>query len=412
MNWESVGILDKQLAKNTFSLYAIFAGNALLPFVMLPYLSRVLGVHGLGTLLVIQSIVSVVAIVIDYGFTISGTRDVSIHRGDGKRLNRIVSGIIGAKLVLVGISIVCLLILVMTPLKRYVIDYGFAMAGACVGVGFNFFWYFLGIEKIAVLAGFDFLSKVLYAGAVFALVQHSGQVESVLFLQAGGFYLVVIFSFVVMKKHGIQVAINVQDTVRALQSGWSGFVFRGLSALHANAAFFFLGSLYQPAIVGYYAGAYKLSKQLVLFLTGPLWQALYPRLALRSSGGGFNSRKVALLITAMALVGTAMLILYQVFGETTALLILGNGFEPSVPMLLGLSLLVPLVFVNVALINLILAGKQETTLNVATISNIVILGVLLSLTDSAMGAVQATVIAELVFFFTLYYVYRRFLERK
>jgi len=100
------------LLKNTVMLYILQFSTYLLALLVAPYETRVLGaeVYG-GFLEASASIVIYFQLVIDFGFLLSATEDVSRHREDKQKLSEILSSVTGAKLLLSLVSFGMLMLL-------------------------------------------------------------------------------------------------------------------------------------------------------------------------------------------------------------------------------------------------------------------------------------------------------------
>ena len=92
------------LVKNFLALSTLQVINLILPFITLPYLSRVLGVSNYGVVVMVYSIMQLLFVLCDYGFNLSATKEISTHRNDIQRVNIIFSSIMSIKVVLLGLS--------------------------------------------------------------------------------------------------------------------------------------------------------------------------------------------------------------------------------------------------------------------------------------------------------------------
>ena len=63
------------MARDAAVLYVAHALALLVPLATIPYLARVLGPHAWGLVVFSQSLGAWLALVIEYGFDLSGTRD-------------------------------------------------------------------------------------------------------------------------------------------------------------------------------------------------------------------------------------------------------------------------------------------------------------------------------------------------
>src|SRR5271156_4405241 len=90
---------------NVIALYGVQACTYALPLLTFPYLARVLGPSGWGVVVFAQAIGMVIASVVEYGFDISASRETSRQRDEPQRLSALISGVLGAKVLLAMVCI-------------------------------------------------------------------------------------------------------------------------------------------------------------------------------------------------------------------------------------------------------------------------------------------------------------------
>lgn len=90
----------RTVANNVFMLYIMNITQLVLPLITLPYLTRILSVDGYGVVNYVKSITAYITLVIEFGFLLSGTREVVKVKNDREKLNKVVSRVIQGKLLL------------------------------------------------------------------------------------------------------------------------------------------------------------------------------------------------------------------------------------------------------------------------------------------------------------------------
>lgn len=99
------------LLKNTIMLYIMQFSTYLLSFIVVPYETRVLGETYYGKLGVATAIMVYFQLVIDFGFILSATEEVSRHRENKTRISEILTSVTISKLFLTAGSVVVLAVL-------------------------------------------------------------------------------------------------------------------------------------------------------------------------------------------------------------------------------------------------------------------------------------------------------------
>lgn len=121
-----LSLSDKKgvLLKNTVMLYILQFSNYFLSLIVVPYETRVLSPANYGKLGVAAAIMVYFQLVIDFGFLLSATEEVSRRRNDRTTVSQILSAVTINKLFLAAASGVVLLILCRT-ISAWTPDTGF-----------------------------------------------------------------------------------------------------------------------------------------------------------------------------------------------------------------------------------------------------------------------------------------------
>ncbi len=102
----------KALVNNFLSLSVLQVANYLLPLITFPYLVRVIGVEYFGLLSFANATIAYFNMITDYGFVLTATREIAVHRDDRNKVIEIFSSVMIIKFILMCICFVLLCILV------------------------------------------------------------------------------------------------------------------------------------------------------------------------------------------------------------------------------------------------------------------------------------------------------------
>lgn len=389
------------LAGNAAVLYGAHLVGLLVPLVTIPYLARVLRPEGWGLVVFAQSFAAWTALVVEYGFDLSGTREVARAREGDRRMADVVAGVQGAKVVttLVAGSLALGAFLLVPFFRDHPLLFACAATFAVLK-GFSPFWYFQGLERMKGATLLDAGTRAMAALGVFVVVTRPGHDWRVLALQAGGAGI----SLVVMSAwmyHDVALRMpSPTEAWRTLKRAAGVFVFRSSSGLYMQANAFILGLLSTARVVGFFGGAEKIVRAAVNLLN-PLTQALYPRLSHLVVADPPRARRLfRICVFVMLGLGSAMGVVAFAGAPLLVGLLLGPGYEEAVPVLRILALLPPIIAVG-GVLGLYWAlpfGLEKPFYRLVLLAGLVNVGLALLLVTrfGAVGMAVSVVVAELL----------------
>jgi PST family polysaccharide transporter len=328
------------LFTNVLALSAIQVCRKTLPVLTLPYLTRVLGSGNWGLHPFFQSFSACAIVIIEFGFGLSASRDVSRHRDDARQLSGIVGGVLSGQFVLAALVAVATVFAAgYLPWLRAHPWFTIAALLWAIAEGCSPFWYFLGAESMVTIAILEISTKTLATAGVFLLVHTPQDGDRVLLLQAAASGLSLAAGLAMIARRHPIGPLNPRLAWRSLRAGWPLFVMRSADSLHTAGNGFLLGSVVGPTVVGYFAGPEKISRSL-FGLFNPLRDALYPRLTSLTDRAPDRAVRLARAGTAVTVAGGALLgAAMFVFAPWLIRIVMGPGFEPAIPLLRILTLL-------------------------------------------------------------------------
>ncbi len=359
MVWNPRKLLRQGLVQNIFALYGVQICTYALPLITFPYLARVLGPAGWGSVVFAQAIGVVIAVFVEYGFDISASRDTSRHRGEPRHLSELISGVLGAKVILAAL---CVCGAIFTRRFTHHVAPSLALFwsstlwGVCQGI--NMLWYFQGLERMRLASALEIGGKLVATLSIFLLVHHPDDGWKVMAAQCVGCIVA----------HGVTIVLAYREVgflwptfssvQRALRLGWSMFLFRAAQGLTGSLNGLVLGWVAPLAALGQYAGAERISR---VFQQGlwPVNQALYPKLAKQMLDNRHDAMKMVRL-SLFFLGGLGLLFGLILFFSAPLLvhIVLGDAFRGSVTPLRVFSLWIPLVALSTVLTFQLLLPNQ------------------------------------------------------
>jgi len=251
----------KRLMSNFFSLAVLQGANYILPLITLPYLVRVLGVEYFGLLAFATAVVAYLGIITDYGFNVTATRSVSIHRDNIQKVSEIFSSVMQIKFILMLLSFLILIGLIVS-FERFAKDWEIYILtfGTLVGQFLFPTWFFQGMERMKYITYLNILSKSIFTVAIFVVIQEKDDFYLVPVLTSLGFLVAGFWSLMIIKKEfSVSFQLQTLDIVKHhFREGWHIFIATLSGNLYGQGNIIILGLFTTPAIVGYYSLAQKL----------------------------------------------------------------------------------------------------------------------------------------------------------
>lgn len=175
---------------NASQLYLNKVLNSIIPFFLIPYYNKVFGVEQYGELIFIQAIISLLIYVTDYGFIVTGTREVSIHAQNKNHLSSLVSSVLILKLILTSIVFFVLVfsIWVRSLPPQVMLLYTVSFMALTLQ---NFMpsWFFQGMKKNSIITLSNLASKIILISLVVIFVNEGSPLWIVPLIDALAYFL-------------------------------------------------------------------------------------------------------------------------------------------------------------------------------------------------------------------------------
>ena len=269
---------SKKISANFMYLSILQGMNLLLPLITFPYLVRVLGIEKFGLIMFAQAFIVYFSMLADYGFNLSGIREVSSNRNNKNKLIKIFSSIMIARFVLVLIGLIFLTIVVFSFEKfsqnweLYYLTFGIVIGTALFPT-----WFFQGMEKMKYITVLTVIAKLIFTLSIFIFVTDKNDYIYVPLINSLGFIFVGLISlYIIFKDFNMKFEFQKFKRIK-LQfiKGWHVFISKISINLYGATNTFILGIFTTDAIVGYYAIAEKVVR-IICSIFAPFYQAIYP----------------------------------------------------------------------------------------------------------------------------------------
>lgn len=345
--------MDKNIKKETVYLYIVLFANFLLPLVTIPYLTRVLGLSGFGLVGYCQTIFLLFNFIIEFGFTLTGARSISININIKDETNKIYTNIQIVRfliyLLIFITTIFSLLLFNINSLEREIIFLSLVCSFSTLLIPS---FLFNGLSKNSIMAFVTVILKVIFIFPIFFLIKNNEDILLACFLQLFPSLLIgLIIQYIIWKKDFAKFNIKLFDynickseTKRAFNS----FI----------ASFFTLTFTYfTPLLVKYMLGNSALGLYIIIDklinvlrqLYNPLVQAFFSKISILYTEKNrilyINLLKKVSLI--FMLIGLSFFIGNLLLGDMILPLLLGKDY--NLTYLLSIAIFTQII-ISVALI--------------------------------------------------------------
>ncbi|MCE5344878.1 MAG: oligosaccharide flippase family protein [Bacteroidales bacterium] len=361
-------ILQYRLLLENFSFLSVLqVSNLLIFLVITPYLFRVLGKENYGLVVFGQTIATYFSILVNFGFTVTATRDISLNRDNKEQTSKIISTVLTLKglFFLLSLTILSALIWLIPLLSQHPRVFFFSMF-FCLSETLFPIWYFQGIEKMKYIAIINIVTRVLSSSLILIFVLKSADYYKVpVVLGAGTVLGSVIGLFVVFRRHHHRFELqSKKHLLSTLKDNVPLFISNVSTQIYVNANKLIVGSFLGMQDVAIYDIADKIVN-LFKVPVALIGQTLFPRIS-RDKDVSFVKKSMLFVFVFFSVVYTGV----YLFANQLIFLFSGsvNPEAAKLLRLLALSLLPICLSLFFAELLLIPFGKLREYARMRTIS--------------------------------------------
>jgi PST family polysaccharide transporter len=337
---------SKQLVKNIASLGIVQIVNYIFPLLTIPYVSRILGPSGLGSINYITAFVAYFTLVVGYGFDLTATRKIAANSESKKNRSLVFSQVMNARFTLFGISTLIFIICIISVnnFKSHLV--------LCLIIYINTISVFLspqylfqGLQQLSLYSFVNLVRGVISTILIFLLIKNPE--DYIIYAGIGvllNFICTLYFLIYAVLKFQLKFYfINIRSSIRLLIKERFIFFSSVVFSLYTSTNILILGFYETPEKVGYYTVALSLIGIIQSVINIPLSTSLYPFVGSTFSKsidlGVEQLRKILPIIFYITFCGAVVLF---IAAPLVIKIIYGNKFINSIPCIMILSIL-PLI---------------------------------------------------------------------
>jgi len=398
----------KLLIENIVSLSLLQWVNYIVPLILIPFLVRSLGIELFGLVMFAQSVSTIFIIFSDLGFSITGTRKISILAADKKQISETFWNITIIKVATLILLFGALLVLIAFVPKftkeplLFIFSFG-------VTIGSTVFpsWFFQGIQKMKTITVVNLTAKLIFALLVVIYVTSPEDYLLVPLFNSLGFIIAGFSGFIYATRHVIffrpkikNIKAQIKETAPVLLSSIA-------TTFYTSSNVIILGFLTNNTITGVYSSFEKVILALK-GVYGPIYQALFPWLSTKKDINKFV-RKTATYVFIIGLAGSIFFIVYskqilEIVFNNELITSYNKGFQliSTVLFLAGINMLYNFLF---------LSAKKEYFLRMKILGTTSLIGfslsIILTISFGIYGTIISVVFTETILLIWGYLTYKK-----
>lgn len=251
----------KELKHNTIALIIIQVLNYALPFITLPYVSRIFRVEDFGIIFFAQVFMEYFLRLIMFGFDFSAVRQISICSNNKKAINHIFNSVLSIQLIFLILGFVFLSIIVFAIPKftQHWLIYYFSYLNL-VGSVITFNWFYQGIAKMKFITILNIIARTISLILIFAIIKKANDYLLYPLINSSATIIAGIISIIFVKKY-----FNIKFYIPKIKTIWKTikyssqfFLTKIAIGLYRGTNTFVLGLGATSIAVAYYVAADKI----------------------------------------------------------------------------------------------------------------------------------------------------------
>jgi len=358
--------LKSNLAKNIVTMYSVQVIRLFLPLLMLPLLSSRLSINSFGIYLYAISISIWITLLIEYGFNISSTRQISTVNHPN-HIIEIVKKTQSAKYILTCLFFILIPIIYLTiPILSGELSWAITIFIVGCLTALTPQYYYQGIENLTKFGLVELISGSFLMFSVYFFVKGNASDDFLkLSLVLSRMIPFAFLSLDMYKKLKIELfTFSLHGAIKQLKEGWSISFFQIIISFYTVFNLIFLGFFVSIAQVAIYGVSEKLIRAGLGFI-GQLSNVVFPRINNIKSEGHFNLKKVRLItLILFSVVGFIGYVFVNLLSTYVIKFLFDGKYLEAVAVINVMALVIPAIAIsNVLSLQYLLVDGLEKVLN-------------------------------------------------
>ena len=270
------------VAKNTFYLYVMTAAKFVLPLIITAWLTRRLGPDSYGVISYLTPVMGYFTLLFDFGFNFSATKKISQHKDDKQLIEKTISAVYTAKLLLtlVGVLLLAAMSLFVEIIREHLLLTILYYISTAAQIFIPDFLY-RGLEKMEGVTTRYIIAKLVSAVLILVTVRN----DDVLLLVPVAYLTGTVVAAVYTNRHmvrglGFRMSLSgIGEAIAELKEATVYFVSTFASTALSVTSTFVMGVVgMEPAQIAYWSVAFQVI-QAVQAMYDPITTSVYPHVA-------------------------------------------------------------------------------------------------------------------------------------
>ena len=346
----------------------------LVPLIVFPYISRVLGVEGIGIVDTVDNMIDYCILFSMMGLTSVGVREIAKNKDNPQSLSQTFTDLFALNLCSTAlIAIVFILVVALSPQIQ---DYGILIPVGILKLTANLFWIewlYQGLEEFRYITLRSVILRTLFIFGVFLFVHSTTDVATYYMLFVGISIGNAVCNWY-HKRTYLHWDIRRANIKRYLRPFLLLGVFAMLSAIYAKLSLPVLSFLTDNEEAGNYATATRVY-QVIIALISTLTGVMIPRMSVLMKDGQFNlvRQYTHTAFKLLFLFAFPLICFVELFASDIVRLFAGPGFEGAIPCIRIIMLqLIVIGAEKIMVLQLLIPLRKDHTIVMAGMAGVVV----------------------------------------